>query len=722
MQMRFVQMIGRMAIRLADYVHTLRLSRPVIEPSVEAADCGYVCISAVMALLGHRMLVDDIKALAGTTSRGLTLKQVRDALRACGAAAEVIFFDCARSESYPSNGIILLTEGHYVVTGRRRRDRIEVFDPQNGWLWMSRRRLARRCGGYGVSVDGLISGPNRADANAGRVDADRVILSLLKGRLARQALAVFALAQVIALLLPLLSMWSVDRSLGGVSVGMLGAVTIGFAALSLTNILIALVGDLAQSKTRRVAAVALSKITFDSLSSKPAHWFETATSAAIQNRVNSLSALLDFYVELLRLVGSIGITFIVGLLVLLFVSPWLLIPGLLAVGLTIALDLAFERIQRSHFAAVIETNQRRQWFTMDILTQLPVIARFGASQSAKLRYGSVTRSAEAALAHLKSLQGWQSALRTLTKSGETLLFVTIAAVFVGAGEVTVGAFVALGAYKDLLANAISSIFSTHIERRSLEAHKLQASSMLVAPGSASVASRPIQRGEVELRNVSFSYGTLDRRVLDHVNLQISPGECVVIRGPSGVGKSTIAKLLTGQLRAIEGSVEIDGTSVSSTTTGMAAVLQSDRLITGSIRDNVVYFRRDISDTQVIEALRMAAIDDFVLHLPMGLSTQVGEAMTGLSGGQRQRLLIARAALGRPKLLILDEATSSLEVEVEAAIFGELRRSGATMLLIAHRPEVWSLADRVYVLDESGRLTEEAADRHPSFSSVRGRVA
>ncbi len=198
------------------------------------------------------------------------------------------------------------------------------------------------------------------------------------------------------------------------------------------------------------------------------------------------------------------------------------------------------------------------------------------------------------------------------------------------------------------------------------------------------------------------------RSSNSVSLAAAPGECIVIRGPSGTGKSTLAKLVTGQLVPTEGEALIDGLPPSGTMPGLAAVLQDDRLISGSIRDNILLYRRKVDDAAIMTALEMAALDWFVRGLPMGLSTQVGEGIGGLSGGQRQRLMIARALLERPRILVLDEATSSLEVEVEAQILAAVKGTGATIILIAHRPEVWALADRVYDLGEYGRLSEVPA--------------
>jgi ABC-type multidrug transport system fused ATPase/permease subunit len=121
---------------------------------------------------------------------------------------------------------------------------------------------------------------------------------------------------------------------------------------------------------------------------------------------------------------------------------------------------------------------------------------------------------------------------------------------------------------------------------------------------------------------------------------------------------------------------------------------------------VVLFRRNVTDGEVIQALKTAAIDDFVRRLPMGLDTRIGEGSGGLSGGQRQRLLIARAVVQRPRLIIFDEATSSLDVETESKILEALRAEGATIILISHRPEVWVHANRIYTLESFGLLQEE----------------
>jgi ATP-binding cassette subfamily B protein RaxB len=651
------------------------------------------------------MLVDQVKSLAGTTNRGISIAQLRDGLRACGVDSDVILFDRARSESIPCIGILLLSRGHYVVVSRRKGDRLEIFDPQTGWAWTSRRKLAQRCGGLAVSINGLANWVSREAEHQPGSEETLPLKQLLGGAAGRMALGMFALAQFVALALPLMSMWSVDQSIDGLSLGLLGAIGVGFVALSLVNVLISLFGELFQAKSKRFAAIALSRVAFNSLAEKPAHWFETNTPSSVQNRMTSLDLLLNFYIDVLRTAGSMAVSLIAGMVALIFISPILIIPSLLSLLISMTLDTLFERSQRTHFVSAVETIQRRQFFVLETLSRLPLIARFGGLSSARVHYASVVRSSAIVESRLQSLRGWRSALGGLAKSGENLFFVTLAAWFMGAGNFTVGGFVALGAYNQLLASAIASLFQLHLRRRQMDVHRLQAAELLTADHGFHPPCRTIERAQVRLSDVSFAYGTLERPILDRVSMRAKPGECVVIRGPSGAGKSTIAKLLVGQLTPTAGEVRIDGLPPEGALQGIAAVLQSDGLIGGSIRDNLLMYRRKISDAELMAALEMAALDQFVRDLPMRLATQVGDAIGGLSGGQRQRLLIARALLGKPKLLILDEATSSLEVAVEARILERVRATGATVILIAHRPEVWALADRIYELDHSGRLTE-----------------
>lgn len=218
------------------------------------------------------------------------------------------------------------------------------------------------------------------------------------------------------------------------------------------------------------------------------------------------------------------------------------------------------------------------------------------------------------------------------------------------------------------------------------------------------------RGEVEFDHVGFSYNGSEK-VLDDITITIEPGETVAFVGASGAGKSTLALLLARMYETTEGAVRVDGRdirdyTVDSVRSQIGFVLQDTFLFATSVRENLLFGRLDATEDEMIEAAKAAEAHDFIMALPEGYNTEIGERGVTLSGGQKQRLAIARAILRDPRILVLDEATSSLDAEAEKAITEALERlmRGRTSILIAHRLSTVLRADRIVVLD-NGRMAE-----------------
>ena len=236
-------------------------------------------------------------------------------------------------------------------------------------------------------------------------------------------------------------------------------------------------------------------------------------------------------------------------------------------------------------------------------------------------------------------------------------------------------------------------------------------------------SIPPIKGKVEFENVNFRFSTHAPLVVKSVSFCIEPGKFIGIVGQSGSGKSTIMKLVPRLYNLEEGSIKIDDYDISkvdldSLREQIGIVPQDSMLFDGTVRENIAMNSPEANDEEVINAARVACAHAFIMDLPQGYGSRVGERGAALSGGQRQRIAIARAILSRPKMLILDEATSALDFLTERAVCENLRRelAGDTVFFITHRLATIRSSDKIMLM-EDGLLQEVGT--HNELISRRG---
>jgi ATP-binding cassette subfamily B protein RaxB len=663
------------------------------------ADCGYVCIAALLTHFKQQAEVHTVKAFVGTTERGLTLSQLNAALRKVGADTTAIAFDPSRSECFPCPGVVLLRNGHYLALLSRSGDVFSVHDPLVGERLLGVKHFEFDSPAFGIEVRG-ISKSNLPNTNS----PDTFLKSVknqIKTRLGIQVLLLGAIAQSLVLILPLLTQRAVDSLLPAQPQSDFSMAALAFVLIALIGNWASVVSGVGNRIVSNRSSLSVGSTVFDQLATKGTDWFQSRPASYAQSQYRALTSIQQYYGELPSQAISMVLFAIVGIIAVIYLSPWLMLPSIVGILISAGLDRAFRYPQQRNTASMLQETNTLTIFFNDVVSQVPLFVRFGSLKRARARYRRrIRRSSEIQLG-MTRLNGIRSAIGSLFSTLENLIFVCLASYFVKTENYSLGTFVAAGLYKDQLATALSMLFRARQQYALLQPQRQQMAELLSVEAPRPAPELKVTEGRLTVREVDFRYGSLDPWVLRGVTLDIEQGSFMLVNGPSGSGKSTLLKLICGAAEPTSGSICIDGKPVQRFMNGLGAVLQTDRLITDTVRENILMFRRRNSgsevDTDIWNVLELVGLADFVQSLPMGLNTGIGENMTGLSGGQRQKILLARALLFSPKILVLDEATSSLDVESEATFFSKTRDLGMTLVVSSHRPEVWRLADSSFNL-------------------------
>ena len=403
-----------------------------------------------------------------------------------------------------------------------------------------------------------------------------------------------------------------------------------------------------------------------------------------------------------------ALTVVVGVGVLVWLSPWLgLVIAVMAGPLTVT-TLALER--RYSRAARRSQDQVGDLATVveESVLGVRVLKSLGRGRRLTARF----------LADARGLRGTEltkvrllAALWTvvvLVPEGAIAVILGLGAYGVADGTLTLGTLVAAATVVTYLYWPVESLGWLLAEASNAAGATVRFCEVRDIPPAITDPPRPVSlgavRGELVLEGVRFRYPGAERETLRGVDLVVRPGETMALVGATGSGKTTLTALVPRLYDATGGRVLVDGVDVRDVALPelrrvVATAFEDPVLISASVRENVALGRAGAPDDEVWAALRVASADGFVAALPWGLSTRIGEQGLSLSGGQRQRLALARAVLGRPPVLVLDDPLSALDVHTEAEVEAALRRvlGGVTALVVAHRPSTVQLADRVAML-------------------------
>jgi NHLM bacteriocin system ABC transporter ATP-binding protein len=518
-------------------------------------------------------------------------------------------------------------------------------------------------------------------------------------------------AALLALLIPVVSGIILDDVIPQAERRQLGQVTLLLIAAAIASALFGFVQSLSVLRARGRLDASTQSAVWDRLLRLPMSFFRDYTAGDLANRamgINAISATLSM-VSLHSVFSGVFSIFSLGLL---FWYDWkLALIGLGLVVLATIVSTALYWVQLQYQRPLLTVVGRITGEILQLLTGISKLRVAAAeprafatwadlyTEQSRLRVKAQSR-ANAASVFGSAFHGYATLVILIgivwlardMKAGQFLAFVTAFGQFSGGIMGMLGALDSSMAVVPLYERARPIL-------RALPENDFDAAD----PGELT--------GLVELADVFFRYDAEGEFVLSGVSLRVEPGEFLAITGPSGAGKSTLLRLLLGFETPERGTVAYDrrtlaGVDLHALRRQLGVVLQDATLMPGSIFDNIVG-SASLSEADAWEAARMAGLDEFIRGLPMGMRTFVSEGAVTFSGGQRQRLMIARAIVARPRILLFDEATSALDNQTQAVVRDAIARLNATRIVIAHRLSTVQEADRILVLDR-GRIVQEGS--------------
>ncbi len=465
---------------------------------------------------------------------------------------------------------------------------------------------------------------------------------------------------------------------------------------------------------------------FAHLMKLPLPYFEKRHLGDIVSRFGSIQtiqkSLTTQFVE-----GIIDGLLVIGtLVVMLLYSPSLTAVAGVAVALYALLRWAIFRSLREASAEQIIHAAKQQTHFLESARGVQSIRLFGRSDERRIGWmNTLADQFNAELRIAKLSISYQTA-NSLLFGAERIIVVWLAALAVLDTRFSVGMLFAFLSYKDQFSQRVAALIDKLFEIRMLRLHGERVADIVLTDAEEDALDAEIDPERIdptiECRGVAFRYADGEPYVIKDLDLVVPAGQCLAITGASGCGKTTLVKLLLGLIEPTEGEILVGGVKLAHLGLTnyrqlVGTVMQDDQLFAGSVADNIAFFDPAPDQTRIETCAKMAAIHQEITAMPMAYNTLVGDIGSGLSGGQKQRILLARALYRNPRLLVLDEATSHLDVWNEQLVNSAIKQIDLTRILVAHRPETIAMAQRVVVL-EGGRIVRDLEQSPPQAVTNR----
>lgn len=690
---------------------------------------------------GLRLSLPRLRQLCDMSRAGVSIGELTAGLERIGLHAVAARLPKAEATRMPLPSILYWNQNHFVVlyNADSKGRYFNIADPARGKVKIPAQEFYHSwCGDDqpSGSANGIVIlaepsdefKPHREQEKSGR-NIGRLVIDNLRHHhrhfILIILLALIAMAADVSL--PLLLQHTVDQGIAKRDVSLVWMLVLSqlfvFLGYYVTNTL----SDFVLTKLGLNMGIDMINRYLCKLIRLPMDFFERKVKADLIQKAEDQNRIKDFMLTIPQtlLFASLSLVLFSALLIYYSASIFalFLIMTLTGIGWSLLFMQRRKSIDQSLNACASENRNN----LYELVHGMPEIKTNNAEQVRLSRWHELQQKSNRLSVKAYMVRFMISGGQNLITRVRDIAITGICATLVINGQMTLGGMMTVSYIVGRLASPFATLLNSLFTVQDAVLSYERVDEILNSPESPSGLATHVNMGDMVLKNVSFKYpGAASPKVLDDVNLTIAKGTTVAVVGPSGCGKSTLIKIILGLFQPTEGSVSVNGVDLGTVEeeawlAHCGIVMQSGTIFSSTLAENIALCEEKPDMERVAEAIKLACLEDFVATLPMGYRTKLGVAGIELSGGQRQRLLIARAIYRNPDLIILDEATSSLDAANESRIVANIQKfkTGRTMIVAAHRLSTIRHADTIIYMS-GGRITEQGS--HQQLMNLGGDYA
>jgi ATP-binding cassette subfamily B protein RaxB len=690
----------------------------------EISECGLACLAMVSSFFGQRHDLGSIRNTIGVAAQdGINLKQIIAQAGHLGLSSRPVRAELMSLMYLEKPCILHWDMNHFVVLKKAGRKHIVIHDPAVGVVKMSYEQASGLFTGIAIEFE-----PNQSFERKDETEIPtlRSIMGRTQGlgKALAHILALSLLLQVVGLLSPALMQWMIDNALTSADNSIVLTVVMGMALLMVFNLVVGTIRSWMVMYLSINLGFKWSSRILTHLLHLPVEFFERRHLGDILSRFGSVSAIQQTITS--GVISGIldGLLGIVTLVMIWLYSPMLAMTAVVSVVLLALVQfLTFEKQKRLANEGLV-AGARVSSNLMESIRGIRPVKLAGQANLRKSTWQNLSIEAINIGVRGQWLGIAIGAVGTLISGGQRLIAIYLAATLITQGQFSVGMLFAYLAYQDQFMGRAGGLVSVYFQFKMLKLHFERLADIVLtepeqlthltldeqsseAEGTGVSSALPMTltnkaiegSASVEFKNVSFKYSEFAPNIVENLSFSSQDSNCTVIVGRSGIGKTTIMKMILGIYKPAAGEILINGQAIDSIPVEqlrkhISCVLQDDALFAGSIRENIAFFDPEIDQDRVEECAKIACVHDDIEKTIMKYQTPVGDMGSTLSAGQKQRILIARALYRNPEILLLDEATSDLDVTTEEQLNKNLTKLDVHRIYIAHRPQTIKFGDQV----------------------------